>query len=51
MEVNGNQLEELGFRAEKNGVFSQWQALTIKLAQEHNLALNEAAEDAFRKLV
>ena len=51
MELNGNQLEELGFRAEKKGIFSQWQALTIKLSKEHNLSLNEAAEDAFRKLV
>jgi hypothetical protein len=49
MEVNGNQLEELGFKAEKKGFFSQWKTLKNKLRQEHHLTLNEAAEKAFRK--
>ena len=51
MELNGNQLEELGFKAEKKGMFLQWQTLTIKLSQENNLTLNEAAEIAFDKLI
>ena len=46
MELNVNELEELGYKAEKKGVFSQWQILTIKL----NLTLNEAAEIAYRRL-
>lgn len=51
MELNGNELEELGYKAEKKGIFSQWQTLTIKLSQEYNLTLNESAEIAFRKLI
>jgi hypothetical protein len=50
MKLNGNQLEELGFKAQKKGFFVQWQALTIKLSQEKKMTLNEAAEFAFREL-
>lgn len=50
MELNGRQLEELGFKAEKKGFFVQWQTLTIKLSQEKEMTLNEAAEIAFREL-
>jgi len=50
MEINEKHIEELGFKAEKKGIFPAWQALTIKLKKEQGIYLNEAPEIAYRKL-
>ena len=51
MEINEKHIEELGFKAEKKGVFPDWQALTTKLKKEKEISLNDAAEKAYKRLV
>lgn len=51
MEINIKHIEELGFKANKKGVFSEWQALTTKLKDEKGVALDTAAEMAFDELI
>ena len=51
MEINEKYIEELGFKACRNGVFHQWQVLTAKLKEEKGISLNSAAEMAYDKLL
>ena len=51
MEINEKFIEELGFKAERKGVFCEWQTLTTKLKEEKGISLNSAAEMAFDKLM
>ena len=50
MEINEKYIEELGFKAGRKGVFSEWQILTTKLKEEKGISLNSAAEMAYNKL-
>jgi hypothetical protein len=51
MAVDGNYIEELGFKAEELGVFKQWQQLTYKICKQKKLPIDKAAEVAFSLLL
>ncbi|MCG9792313.1 Fe(2+)-trafficking protein [Flavobacterium algicola] len=51
MEINGKRIEELGFEASKMGFFQEWRSLTNLLINENRISLNEASEQAFKKLL
>ncbi len=50
-DFNAKIYEEFGFMASRNGFFKEWQSMTSSIAQEKDILLDLAAEQAYETLL
>lgn len=50
MEIQGNLLEEFGFKANAKGFFTEWQEVMSTIHKEHLIPIHKAGELAYEQL-